>query len=212
MMKAGKPALQGATSVDPSLPFSGSSLEGSTGPHCSQAKSKLNRFKIITSILKQDGSTASPRPPEASNGLPNGVLSPVPDEGSKEKFNLRTDIAGFGSFQKHQQEAHGAEAGEVHRRTSLLSETQPSVSRADGPHRDRKAEEEEDSEALLEKQTEENSTFNEVGNRNNELSNTVRGSDDGRMEEREGKSTESLTGSGLVAGGIVSHETEDTQM
>uniref|UniRef100_A0A8C4DU16 Transient receptor potential cation channel, subfamily C, member 4a n=1 Tax=Dicentrarchus labrax TaxID=13489 RepID=A0A8C4DU16_DICLA len=71
MMKTGKPALQGAkasgSSVDSSLAYSSSSLEVSPCPQSSQVKSKLNRFKIITSILKQGTSTASPRPPEASN-------------------------------------------------------------------------------------------------------------------------------------------------
>lgn len=215
MMKTGKPALQGATSVDTSLPFSSSSLEGpAAGPHCGQAKSKLNRFKIITSILKQGGSTASPRPPEASNGLPNGVLSPVPDEGSEEKLDNSTDITDFGSFQKHQQEGGGAwtGAGEVPRQTSSMGEEQPSVSGADGPRRDHRTEEEEDREGLLEKQTEENSTFNEARRENNELLNTFGSADDGRKEEREGKSTESFTSSDLGAGGIMSEETKDTEI
>lgn len=212
MMKTGKPGLQGATTVDSSLPFSSSSLEGPAGPHCGQAKSKLNRFKIITSILKQGGSTASPRPPEASNGLPNGVLSPVADE---EKLDFPTDIADFGSFQKHQQEGGGAGigAGEVFKQTSSLTEEQPSVSGADVARRDHRVEEdEEDSEGLLEKQTEENSTFNEARHENNELFNTVVKTDDSRKEEREGKSTESFTSSDSVAGGILSEETIDTEI
>lgn len=214
MMKTGKPALQGATSVDSSLPFSVSPLEGPTSSHCGQAKSKLNRFKIITSILKQGGSTASPRPPEASNGLPNGVLSLVPAEGSEEKLDFPADITDFGSFQKHQQEGGGTGTGpgEVPRQRSSVIEEQPSVSGADGPRRDHRAEKEEDSEGLLEKQTEENSTFNEARHENNELLNTVGSSDDGRKEEREGKSTESFTSSDSVAGGILSEETKDTEI
>lgn len=215
MMKTGKPALQGATAVDSSLPFSSSSLEVPAGPHSGQAKSKLNRFKIIASILKQGGSTASPRPPEASNGLPNGVLSTVPDESSEEKLDFPKDIADFGSFQKHQQEGGGAgiEAGEVLTQTSSLTEEQPSVSGADVPRRDHRVEEdEEDSKGLLEKQTEENSTFNEARHENNELLNTVGNSDDSRKEEREGKSTESFTSSDSVAGGILSEETIDTEI
>lgn len=215
MMKTGKPALQGATSVDSSLPFSSSSLEGTAVPHCGQTKSKLNRFKIITSILKQGDSTASPRPPEASNGLPNGVLPPVPDEGSEEKLDFSTDIADFGSFQKHQQEGGGAGigAGEVLKQISSLTEEQPSVSGADAPQRDHRVEEdEEDSERLLVKQTEENSTFNEARRENNELLNTVGNSDDSRKEEREGKSTETFTSSDSVAGGILSEETIDTEI
>lgn len=215
MMKTGKPALQGATSVDSSLPFSSSSLEGPSGPHCGQAKSKLNRFKIIASILKQGGSTASPRPPEASNGLPNGVLSPAPDEGTKEKLDFSTDIADFGSFQKHQQEGGrpGIGAGEHFKQTSLLTEEQPSFSGVDAPPRDHRVEEDEDdSEGLLEKQTEKNSTFNEARHENNELLNTVGNSDDNRKEEREGKSTESFTSSDSVAGGVISEETIDTEI
>lgn len=215
MMKTGKPGLQGATTVDSSLPFSSSSVEGPDGPHCVQAKSKLNRFKIITSILKQGGSTASPRPPEASNGLPNGVLSPVADEGSDGKLDFPTDIADFGSFQKHQQEGGGAGigAGDVFKQTSSLTEEQPSVSGADVARRDHRVEEdEEDSEGLLEKQTEENPTYNEARHENNELLNTVVNTDDSRKEEREGKSTESFTSSDSVAGGILSEETLDTEI
>lgn len=213
MMKTGKPALQGATSVDPSLPFSASSIEGPAGPHCGQAKSKLNRFKIITSILKQGGSTASPRPPEASNGLPNGVLSAVPDEDSEEKLDFPSKITNFGSFQKHHQEGGGAAtgAGEVPKQTSSMTEEQPSVSGADGPRRDHRAEEEEDSERLLEKQTEENSTFNEARHENNELANTVGSSDDSKKEEREGN-TVGFTKSDSLASGILSEETKHTEI
>lgn len=215
MMKTGKPPLQGATSVDSTLPFSSSSLEGTAGPHCGQAKSKLNRFKVITSILKQGGSTASPRPPEASNGLPNGVLSPVADEGSEEKLDFSTDITDFGTFQKHQQEGGGAGigAGEVLKQTSALTEEQPNVSGADEPQRDHRVEDdEEDSEGLLEKQTEENSTFNEARHETNELLYTVGNSADNRKEEREGKSAESFTSSDSVAGRMLSEETIDTEI
>lgn len=214
MMKTGKPGLQGATSVDSSLPFSSSSLERPAGPHCGQTKSKLNRFKIITSILKQGGSTVSPRPPEASNGLPNGVLSPLPDEGSEEKLDFPTDVADFGLFQRHQQEGGGAGIGaeEVLKRTSSLTEEQPSVSGADVPRKDPRVEEDKkDNEGFLGKQTEENSTFNEARHENNELLNTV-GNTDSRKEEQEGKSTETFTSSDSVAGGILSEETVDTEI
>uniref|UniRef100_A0A4W6FQ61 Transient receptor potential cation channel, subfamily C, member 4a n=1 Tax=Lates calcarifer TaxID=8187 RepID=A0A4W6FQ61_LATCA len=72
MMKTGKPALQGAkasgSSVESSLAYPNSSLKVSPCPQSSQVKSKLNRFKVITSILKQGSSTASPRPNEATSG------------------------------------------------------------------------------------------------------------------------------------------------
>lgn len=99
MMKTGKPVLPGGSSADCSA-----SLEEPPGPHGSQVKSKLSRFKIITSILKRDSSAPSPRPPEASNGLPNGVLSTASDESSCKDLrgNFPKDIADFGTLQKHQ--------------------------------------------------------------------------------------------------------------
>ncbi|XP_068600397.1 short transient receptor potential channel 4-like [Brachionichthys hirsutus] len=108
MMKTGKPSIQGtkagASSVESSLPYSNSSLEVSPCPETGQMKSKLNRLKIITSILKQGASAASSRPPEASNGLPNGLLAPVSDESSSDKLrrmrNFPNDIADFSLFQK----------------------------------------------------------------------------------------------------------------
>lgn len=99
MMKTGKPALPGGKAGGSSADCS-SSLEEPPGPHGSQVKSKLNRFKIIASILKQGSSLPSLRPPEASNGLPNGVLSTGPDESSCE--GPRRDISDFDLFQKHQ--------------------------------------------------------------------------------------------------------------
>lgn len=215
MMKTSKPALQGATSVDSSLPFPSSPLEGPAGPQCGQAKSKLNRFKIITSILKQGGSTASPRPPEASNGLPNGVLSPVPDEESEETLDFSTETTDFGSFQEHQQDGggSGSGAGELLKPTSSLTEQQPRVSGADALRSDHRVEEEEeDSKGLLEKQTEENDTFNESQHENNELLNTVGSSDDKRKKEKDGKSTETFASSDSVAGVILSEETIDTEI
>lgn len=132
MMKTGKPALQGtkasSSSVDSCLAYTNSSLEMPPVPQGDQVKSKLNRFKTITSILKQSGSTASPRPPETSNGLPNGLLSPVSDESSSEKSSQRRnspkDMTDFGLFQMHQQvrneDASGA--GEISRKMNFLSE------------------------------------------------------------------------------------------
>lgn len=132
MMKTGKPALQGAkasgSSVDSSLVYSNSSLEDSACPQSSQVKSKFNRFKIIASILKQGSSTASPRPPEASNGLPNGLLSPVSDESSSnkssQKRNVPKDITDFGLFQKRHWSSggEGSGGGELSREMYSLSE------------------------------------------------------------------------------------------
>uniref|UniRef100_A0A674NEB0 Transient receptor potential cation channel, subfamily C, member 4a n=1 Tax=Takifugu rubripes TaxID=31033 RepID=A0A674NEB0_TAKRU len=130
MMKTGKPALPGGKAGGSSADCS-SSLEEPPGPHGSQVKSKLNRFKIITSILKQGSSLPSPRPPEASNGLPNGVL---------------TDIGGFDLFQKHQ-----PGTGAIPRQMYPLSEeaAEPGASDED---REQQAER---GERLLETQTEE---------------------------------------------------------
>lgn len=97
MMKTGKPALPGGKAGSSSADC-GSSLEEPPGPQGSQVKSKLNRFKIIASILKQGSSSPSPRPPEASNGLPNGVLSTDSDESSCE--GPRRDLGDFDLLQK----------------------------------------------------------------------------------------------------------------
>uniref|UniRef100_A0A8D3B909 Transient receptor potential cation channel, subfamily C, member 4a n=1 Tax=Scophthalmus maximus TaxID=52904 RepID=A0A8D3B909_SCOMX len=106
MMKTGKPALQGAkaggSSAESGLAYPHSSLKVSPGPQSGQVKSKLNRFKIAASILKLGSSAASPRPPEASNGLPNGLLPLALDasEKSSQRRNFPKDIADFGLFQK----------------------------------------------------------------------------------------------------------------
>lgn len=132
MMKTGKPALQGAkassSSVESNLAYPNSSLKVSSCPQGSQAKSKLNRFKITASILKQCSSIASPRPPEAFNGLPNGLLSLVsdenPGENSSQRKNFPRDITDFGLF--HKCHRGGKEAtsgvGEISREMYSLSE------------------------------------------------------------------------------------------
>uniref|UniRef100_A0A671WLU2 Transient receptor potential cation channel, subfamily C, member 4a n=1 Tax=Sparus aurata TaxID=8175 RepID=A0A671WLU2_SPAAU len=70
MMKTGKPALPGtkacSSSSSSSSADSGSSLEVPPCPQSSQVKSKLNRFKLIASILKQGSSTASSGNEDAS--------------------------------------------------------------------------------------------------------------------------------------------------
>lgn len=215
MMKTGKPAVQGATSVDSSLTYSNSSLEVPGGPPSSQAKSKLNRFKIITSILKQGSSAASPRPPETSNGLPNGVLSPVPNESSSEKSsqNFPKDLTDFGLFQKHQWEGDEdvRETEEISKQMYSLTAEESGASGADGQFKDHRAEEE-DGDGLFEKQTEENSTVNEAQDENNELLNTVCSSNDGRSKETEGKNKERSTRSDWVAGGCQSEDMKDAEI
>lgn len=212
MMKTGKPALQGATSVDSSLTYSNPSLEVPGGPPSSQAKSKLNRFKIITSILKQGSSAASPRPPETSNGLPNGVLSPVPNESSSEKssLNFPKDLTDFGLFQRHQWEGDEdrRETGKISKQMYSLTAEESGASGADGQFKDHRAEEE-DGNGLFEKQTEENSTAQDE---NNELLNTVCSSNDDRSKKTEGKNKESSTRSDWVAGGCQSEDTKDAEI
>lgn len=124
MMKTGKPALAGGkaggSSADCSAP-----LEEPPGPHASQVKSKLNRFKIITSILKRGSSAPSARSPEASNCLPNGVLSTASEDSSCEDTgrNVPKDIANFGLFQKHQWNGNEQlDAGEIPRQMYPLAE------------------------------------------------------------------------------------------
>ncbi|XP_028321724.1 short transient receptor potential channel 4-like isoform X2 [Gouania willdenowi] len=93
MMRTGNPALQAAnasgSSVDSRLAYPNSSLKVTSCSPSSQVKSKLNRFKMAASILKQCCSTASPRPPDAFNGQPNGLLSAVSEESSREQTSQR---------------------------------------------------------------------------------------------------------------------------
>ncbi|CAJ1063863.1 short transient receptor potential channel 4a [Xyrichtys novacula] len=129
MVKTGKPALQGAKAssspAESSLAYPNSSLKVSLSPQSSQPKSKLNRFKMTTSILKH---CSSPRPPEASNGLPNGLLSVTSDESSGEKSSQRRnfpkDITDFGLFQKRHKGASEdtSGAGDISRNMYSLSE------------------------------------------------------------------------------------------
>lgn len=197
MMKTGKPALQGAkasgSSVDSCLAYSNSSLEVPPVPQGDQVKSKLNRFKIITSILKQSGSTASPRPPETSNGLPNGLLSPVSDESSSEKSSQRRnspkDTTDFGLFQKHQQvrneDASGA--GEISRKMNFLSEEAAESGGSDEEDEEHKARD-----GLPETQTVGETAVNEALNENTKCSGTNNSSDEGG--EKKGEYKESLSG------------------
>ncbi|XP_033834281.1 short transient receptor potential channel 4a [Periophthalmus magnuspinnatus] len=118
MMKTVKPALPvakaGSSSMDSSLAYPNASLKVS-----SQTKPKINRFKMAASILKQC-CAASPRPPEASNGLPNGLLplSAAEDTGPrKSEFSL---------FQKRHRSSEvddtASSGGETSRKMYSLSE------------------------------------------------------------------------------------------
>ncbi|XP_029374651.1 short transient receptor potential channel 4a [Echeneis naucrates] len=132
MMKPGKPALQGAkasgSSVDSNFAYPNSSLKVSSCTQSSQVKSKPNRFKIAASILKLGSSTASPRPPEAFNGLPNGLLPLISDdsrsENSSQRKNFPKDITEFGLFQKRHWAGNETTlgAGEIFRKMYSLSE------------------------------------------------------------------------------------------
>lgn len=215
MMKTGKPALQGpkagSSSVDTA--YSSSPLEASSCPQSSQVKSKLNRFKIITSILKQGTSTASPRPPEASNGLPNGLLSPVPDESSSEKPSQRRnhpkDITDMGLFQKRHWSGGGdtSGAGEISREMySLSEEAGESVgSDAEGQDKEHKARVKEEK-GPLETEKQEETALNEATSENSEVSNTNNSSEEGGKIETEekDKDKESLPCSDSVADGCLS--------
>ncbi|XP_076607136.1 short transient receptor potential channel 4-like isoform X2 [Chaetodon auriga] len=217
MMKTGKPALQGAkasgSSGDSSLAFSNPSLEVSPCPQSSQVKSKLNRFKIITSILKQGSSTASPRPPEASNGLPNGLLSPVSDESSSEKSSQRRnfpkDITEFGLFQKRHRSGNEdtIDGGEISRKMYSLSEeaAESGGSDTEGQGQEHKATGK-DEKGLLGTEKEEDAAVNEALNENSEVSNTNNGSDEGGKIEMEEKDKESLPCSASVADGSSGEE------
>ncbi|XP_061595338.1 short transient receptor potential channel 4-like [Cololabis saira] len=132
LLKTGKPSLQGAiasgSSVESGLAYPNSSLKISSGTPSSKVKSKLNRFKITTSILKQSSSSASPRPPEVFNGLPNGLLSLVSGQScsdvSSQKRSDPKDSSDFGLFQKHHSGSKDVTsgAGEISREMYSLSE------------------------------------------------------------------------------------------
>ncbi|XP_069366260.1 short transient receptor potential channel 4a [Paralichthys olivaceus] len=146
MMKTGKPALQGAkasgSSVESSLAYPNSSLKVSPSPQSSQTKSKSNRFKITASILKMSSSTASPRPPDAFNGLPNGLLPLLgPDESSSDKSSQRRnfpkDITDFGLFQKRHRNEATSGTEEISRKMYSLSEEAGESGGSDTEERDR---------------------------------------------------------------------------
>lgn len=173
MMKMGKPALPGGKAGGSSADCS-ASLEEPPGPHGSQVKSKLNRFKIIASILKRGTSAPSPRPPEAPNGLPNGVLSTASDKSSCEDLrrNFSKDIADAGLHQWGGIEQ--SDAGEIPREMYPLSEEAAGSGNSDAKAEDR--EQEKAGERLPEIQTAADKQLGE---------NAFRSSDEGGTEETE---------------------------
>ncbi|KAL3042786.1 hypothetical protein OYC64_020665 [Pagothenia borchgrevinki] len=186
MMKTGKPALQGAkasgSSAESSLAYPNSSLKVSPAPQSSQGKSKHNRFKIIASILKQSCSSASPRPPEVFNGLPNGLV--VSEESSSKKSshkrNPPKDDIDFGLFQtRHWGSSEATSgAGEISREMYSLSEEAGESEVSDAEQRDR---EQKDigERGLLLTEREEGTAVNEAKEENSEVINTNSSSDEG---------------------------------
>ncbi|XP_029304164.1 short transient receptor potential channel 4a [Cottoperca gobio] len=183
MMKTGKPALQaGGSSVESTLVYPNSSLQVSPSLQSSKVKSKLNRFKMIASILKQGSSLASPRPPEAFNGLPNGLV--VSDESSSKKSsqkrNSPKDIIDFGLLKKSQWGGNEATsgAGEISREIYSLSEEAGESGGSDAEQQDieHKARGEE---GLLQTEREEEAAVYGAQKDDSEVSNTNNSSDEG---------------------------------
>ncbi|XP_054481248.1 short transient receptor potential channel 4a isoform X2 [Anoplopoma fimbria] len=195
MVKTGKPALQGAkasgSSSESSLAYPNSSLKVSPAPQSSQGKSKVNRFKIIASILKQGGSTASPRPPEAFNGLPNGLLVSDDSSSKSQRRNSPKDITDFGLFQKR----------EVSREMYSLSEEAGESGGSDAEQQDKEhqARVKDEKELLQSEKTEE-----AAANENDNVMNTNNSSDEGGKKETEEKDKESFSCGDSVAGGCLS--------
>ncbi|XP_054481249.1 short transient receptor potential channel 4a isoform X3 [Anoplopoma fimbria] len=207
MVKTGKPALQGAkasgSSSESSLAYPNSSLKVSPAPQSSQGKSKVNRFKIIASILKQGGSTASPRPPEAFNGLPNGLLVSDDSSSKSQRRNSPKDITDFGLFQKRHWSGNEATlgAGEVSREMYSLSEEAGESGGSDAEQQDKEhqARVKDEKELLQSEKTEE-----AAANENDNVMNTNNSSDEGGKKETEEKDKESFSCGDSVAGGCLS--------
>lgn len=169
MMKTGKPALAGGKAGGSSAACS-ASPEEPPGPHASQAKSKLNRFKVITSILKRGSSAPSARPPEASNGLPNGVLSTASEDGSCEDKTVPKDIADFGLFQKHHRDGkEQSDAGEIPRQMEPLAEEAAESGGSEAEDREQEAEA---GERLPERQSAADKEVDENANRSSDEGGT----------------------------------------
>ncbi|XP_041657404.1 short transient receptor potential channel 4-like [Cheilinus undulatus] len=209
MVKTGKPGLQGAkasgSSTDSSLAYPNSSLKVTLSPQSSETKSKPNRFKMTTSILKHCSSVASPRPPEASNGLPNGLLPAASDESSGEKSSQRRnfpkDITDFGLFQKRHKggSEDAAGAGEISRNIYSLSEE---AGDSDGSDSERK-ETGKDEKEMQETEKMEKDSANEDKDENNK--------DEGGEREAEEKDTESSPCSDSTADGCLSESSREKE-
>ncbi|KAM6911586.1 short transient receptor potential channel 4a [Lycodopsis pacificus] len=203
MVKTGKPALQVAkasgSSAESSLAYPNSSLKVSPLPQSSQVKSKLNRFKMIASILKQGSATASPRPPEASNGLPNGLVVSEESSSKSQGRNSPKDITDFGLFQKRHWSGNEATlgAGEISRDMYSLSEE---AGESGGSDAEQQARGKDDKE-LLQTEKKEEAAVNEAPNESNDLLKTNNSSDDGGKKEMEKKDKESLSCGDSVDGG-----------
>ncbi|XP_023272324.1 short transient receptor potential channel 4 [Seriola lalandi dorsalis] len=214
MVKTGKPALPGAkasgSSVESSLAYPNSSLKVSSCPQSSQVKSKLNRFKITTSILKQTSSTASPRPPESSNGLANGLLSLVsdetPSENSNQRKNFPKDITDFGLFQKHHWGGNEGTsgAGEISRKMYSLSEEagESAGSDAEEQVKEHTARGEDEREISKGEKAEE-ATVTEAANEDSEVLNTNCSLEEDGEKETNEKDKESLSYVDPVADGCL---------
>ncbi|XP_074467143.1 short transient receptor potential channel 4-like isoform X2 [Sebastes fasciatus] len=213
MVKTGKPALQVAkasgSSVDSSLAYPNASLKVTPSPQSSQGKSKLNRFKIIASILKQGSSTASPRPPEDSNGLPNGLVVSDESSGKKssQKRNSPKDSTDFGSFQKCHWGGSEATSGaeEISREMYSLSEEAGESGGSDAEQQDKERKVRgEDGKGLLQIEKEEEAAANEAPGENSEVSNASNSTGEGGKKESEEKDKECLPCSDSLASGCLS--------
>lgn len=213
MMKTGKPGLQGAkasgSSVDFSLAYPNSSLKVSPCPQSSQAKSKLNRFKITTSILKQGSSTTLPRPPEAANGFLNGLWSLVSDETPNEKTSQRKnfpkDMCDFGLFQKRHWGGSEAATGDISRKMYSLSEVAGESGSSDSEEKDTEvlARGKDEKELLTGEEVAE-TAVNEAGNDDSEVLNTDSSLEKDEQKETKEKDKESLPCSDPVTDGCLS--------
>ncbi|XP_031728507.1 short transient receptor potential channel 4a [Anarrhichthys ocellatus] len=203
MVKTGKPALQVAkasgSSAESSLAYPNSSLKVSPSPQSVQVKSKLNRFKMIASILKQGSGTASPRPPEASNGLPNGLVVSEESSSISQGRNSPKDITDFGLFQKRHWSGNEATlgAGEISRDMYSLSEEAGESVGSDAEQQARGK----DAKELLQTEKKEEAAENEAPNESNDVLKTNNSSDEGGEKETEKRDNESLSCGDSVAGG-----------
>ncbi|XP_029924599.1 short transient receptor potential channel 4-like isoform X3 [Myripristis murdjan] len=196
MMKTGKPPLQASgSSVESSFTFPNSSLKVSPPPPSGHVKSKLSLLKITTSILKQGGATASPRPPEASNGLPNGLMPLASDDSSGEKSSQRKnfpkDITDFGLFQKR----HSGGTGDMSGATGGISRNMYALSEETGESGASDAEEQDKEQKAIGKEEErplDGEKEQETAGREIVTEAKVENVDNGREKETEETETENF--------------------